>query len=159
MRLGVIADTSYPLPEGLVQALQGTEAIVHAGAIGEPRVIEELGAIAPVTVVISHRDYLAFGDRFPETAEFEAQGARILVTHMIGTPTDLLSPLRSRLETDPPDVVVHGHASSAQVLWIGGTLFFNPGSATPGKNGRKPTCGLIEVEGPGRITAHVLDIP
>lgn len=159
MRVGVIADTTYPLPRGLAGALGVPEAIVHAGGIGDSRVIEELGALAPLTAVVSHRDFLAWGDRFPETAEIVAAGARILVTHLIGTPPDLLGPLRQRLENDPPDVIVHGHGNAAQVLWIGGTLFFNPGSATRGKAGHPPTCGLLEVEGPGRITAHVLEIP
>jgi predicted phosphodiesterase len=158
VRVGVIEGAAHPLSPALRKAFAGVDWILFAGGIRNPAALEELCRIAPVTAVVGHRDFLAFGDRFPETAELELAGARILLTHLIGSPPDLLPPIRRRMDVDPPDIVVHGHAAQAQVLWLGGTLFLCPGCASPDWPGRPATCGMLEIAGPGRITAHILSL-
>ncbi len=158
MRVGVIQGAAHPLPPELGPALAGVEWILLAGGIGDPAVLDALCEIAPVTAVVGHEDFLAFGDRFPETAELELGGARILLAHMVGSPPDLLPPIRRRLEVDPPDVVVHGRGPCADVLWVGGTLFVCPGRVSAERPGAPSTCGLLDIAGPGRITAHILDL-
>lgn len=158
VRVGVVQGADRPAPPGLGPALAGVDWILLAGGIGDQSALDELCQIAPVTAVVSHRDFLAFGDRFPETAELELGGARILLTHMIGSPSELLPPIRRRLEIDPPDIVVHGGAPEAQVVWLGGTLFVCPGAVAGDRPGRPSTCGVLEIAGPGRITAHILDL-
>ena len=56
MKIGVIADThGLTRPEAL-EALRGSDLILHAGDIGKPTVIEALQAIAPVVAVRGNID-------------------------------------------------------------------------------------------------------
>ncbi|MBP7147865.1 MAG: metallophosphoesterase family protein [Acidobacteria bacterium] len=159
MRVGVVAGTASPLPPGLAACLAGCERILHAGGIGDAGVLERLARLAPVSVVIGDRDFLEFGDRYPESAELELGGARVLLTHMVGRPPELLPPVRQRLGgPQAPDVVVYGQGAEANVAWDGGTLLFHPGAACPGRPGRIATCGVLDIDGPGSIVAHVLDL-
>ncbi len=158
MRIGVIAGTATDFHLSVARQFEGVEAILHAGNIGSRTALDALEAIAPVHAVVGQRDYLEFGDVYPEAQEITLGGARILMSHLIGTPPDLLAPIQRRLEDNPPDVVVHGHPPTSQVLWIGGTLFLAPGHASHSLTKRHATCALVEIEGPGRITAHVLEV-
>ncbi len=159
MRVGVVGRTTCRgiLP-ALERVLAGVDAIVHAGELGPAAVVERLATLAPLTAVVGERDYLEWGDRFPELAEVEFAGVRVLVTHMIGTPPDLLPAIRDRLEDDPPGVVVHGHVPAARVAWIGGTLFVAPGAACPVARDRAGTCAVLQVAPGGRVTAEVHEL-
>ena len=52
MLIGVISDTHGLLRPEAVQALQGTQLILHAGDVGVPEVLTKLKAIAPVFVAV-----------------------------------------------------------------------------------------------------------
>src|SRR3712207_8160576 len=54
--VGVISDTHGLLRPEAVEALKGSELIVHAGDIGGPEIIEALRAIAPVVAVRGNKD-------------------------------------------------------------------------------------------------------
>ena len=157
MRVAVLEGLPAALSPGFAGILRDAGQILVVGGLANRRVLDQLGEIAPVTAVVAHRDFLALGDVYPESAHLEIEGARIYLAHMIGTPPEFLPPVREMLAHDPPDVIAHGHVPRAQVIWIGGTLFVCPGRATPAP-GQAATCALLDIDGPGRITAHVLDI-
>ncbi len=159
MRIGVVARTTCRsvLP-AIERVLAGVDALVHAGELGPPPVVARLASLAPLTAVVGERDYLEWGDRFPEVAELEFAGVRLLVTHMIGTPPDLLPAIRARIERDPPEIVVHGHVPAARVAWIGGTLFVAPGAACPSARDRAGTCAIVDISAGGRVTAEVHEL-
>lgn len=156
--VGVVADTPRTISPALAEALAGATRIVHAGGIASVRALDELRAIAPVEAVTSHEDFISFGDRLPESAEFEVAGVRFFVTNLVGTPPDFLPPVRTRLADSPPDVVIFGHPTTPQMLWIGGTLFLNPGSVKGLVEGVRPTFAIVEIAPGGRITGHVHDL-
>jgi hypothetical protein len=158
LSVGVVADTPRRLPALLREGLSGLDHLLHAGGIADEQALAELERVAPLAVVTGSHDYVGLGDRYPGEVELDLGGARILLTNMIGTPPDLLEPIRRRLEADAPDVVVYGHAPSPQVVWIGGTLFLNPGSAGGAGGTRPATFGLLEIGGPGRLAAHIVEL-
>ncbi len=159
MRVGVVEGLTYPLPRGLAGVLAGVSRILVAGGVGHEAALAELARIAPVTAVVTHREFLAFGDRLPESARLDLDGASVYLTHLVGTPHEPLPPIRALLEHDAPDVIAHGHRPKADVAWVGGTMFVCPGLAVPPKPGQPGTCVLLDIDGPGRITAHVVEIP
>ncbi len=159
VRVGVVEGLTYPLPRGLAGVLAGVARILVAGGVGHAQALVELERIAPVTAVVTHREFLAFGDRLPESARLDLDGTRVYLTHLVGTPHEPLPPIRALLESDAPDVIAHGHRPRADVVWVGGTLFVCPGLVVPQKPGQPGTCVLLDIEGPGRITAHVVEIP
>jgi len=56
-RLGLIADTHNFLDPVILDLFAGVTCILHAGDIGQPRVIAELERVAPVTAVGACKDF------------------------------------------------------------------------------------------------------
>jgi putative phosphoesterase len=123
IRVGLVSDTHRLLRPEALQALAGSDCIVHAGDIGAPRVLEALARIAPVTAVRGNND----GDwaaSLPEVAGLRAGGATIVVIHE-------LARLDLAALADQPRAVVFGHSHRPSVETRDGVLFVNPGSAGP----------------------------
>ena len=80
-------------------ALEGVELILHAGDVGGPSVIAELGAIAPVRAVFGNTD-VPGEPGLAESLDLEIDGVSIHVSHghEVGgpTPEKLLSALLRR---------------------------------------------------------------
>ena len=122
IRVGLISDTHNLLRPQALSFLEGCDRIVHAGDICEPRVLDELAALAPLTAVRGNNDKGAWADRLRETEVLEAGAIRVYVIH------DL-----AQLDLDPASegirVVVSGHSHRPLVQERDGVLYVNPGSA------------------------------
>ena len=149
VRIGVISDTHSLLRPWAIEQLAGSDAIIHAGDIGKPEVIEALADIAPLTVVRGNIDKWAVDLPDIEVAQF---GERyVYVLH------DL-----KELDLDPAaggfDVVVSGHSHKPVVERRDGVLYLNPGSAGP----RRFTLPIALAEltiGPGGCAASIIEMP
>jgi putative phosphoesterase len=121
-RIGLISDTHGLLRPEALEALRGSDRIVHAGDIGGAAILDALAAIAPVVAVRGNNDRDAWAKRLPGIARVSAAGIRLLVIH------DL-----AQLDRDPAadgvDVVVAGHSHRPSIERRGGVLYVNPGSA------------------------------
>ena len=80
-RIGLISDTHGLLRPQALDALQGSDHIIHAGDIVEPAILDELSAIATLTCVRGNNDRGAWAAALPETAIVEEACVRILVIH------------------------------------------------------------------------------
>lgn len=120
--VGVISDTHGLLRPEAVAALRGSEAIVHAGDIGHPNVLEELRAIAPVTAIRGNVDKWA--SKLPDTEVVEIAGRYFYLIHDV-----------KELDLDPHaagfDAVISGHSHKPDMHERDGVLYLNPGSAGP----------------------------
>lgn len=177
--LGVIADTHIPdrsrrLHPGVLPAFQaaGVGAILHAGDISVPRVLAELGELAPVVAVRGNRDWFGF-DELPLRRVVQANGARIGLTHGHGGWRPyvkdkvrylLRGPQKFTVAAqragdffpDGVDAVVFGHNHEPMNQWVDGRLVFNPGSACcPVLGDKPPSVGLLRVEG-GRVNGEIV---
>ena len=54
--VGLISDTHGLIRPGVHEALKGVELILHAGDVGWPDILAELGLIAPVRAVFGNTD-------------------------------------------------------------------------------------------------------
>ena len=68
--VGVVSDTHGLVRPEAVEALKGSELIVHAGDVGGPEVLEELGRVAPVVAVRGNNDRGAWAEALPEFEAF-----------------------------------------------------------------------------------------
>jgi uncharacterized protein len=122
--LGVISDTHGLMRPQAVEALQGSDFIIHAGDVGSPDVIKELSGVAPTHVVRGNIDAAGWAASLPETVRVDIGGRRFYLLHQI-----------SRLDLDPADLgfaaVVFGHSHQPLIETRQGVLFLNPGSAGP----------------------------
>ena len=53
---GIISDTHGLLRPEAIDALRGCDIIIHAGDVGKPEVIEQLGGVAPTFAVRGNID-------------------------------------------------------------------------------------------------------
>lgn len=147
VRIGLISDThNLVRPEALAW-LAGVRAIVHAGDICKPEVLDALAAIAPVTAVRGNNDKGAWAERLPVSTTLVVEGISIHVVHDIA---DLrLTEAGSRI-----DVVVTGHSHQPDVALQEDVLFVNPGSAGPRRFKLPVSAGVLLIEG-GRARAEL----
>jgi uncharacterized protein len=140
--IGVISDTHGLLRPEAVDALRGSEHIIHAGDIGASEILDELAAIAPVTAIRGNIDEGTWARRLPETEAVELAGIFIYVLHD-------LAQLDLKPEAASFKVVISGHTHVPKQETRGGVLYFNPGSAGP-RRFKLPVCvGRLTVEGGG----------
>jgi putative phosphoesterase len=116
--IGLISDTHGLLRPEAVEALRGSELIIHAGDVGRPEILDELRAIAPVVAVRGNIDHGAWAERLPETATTGS----IYVIHDV-----------KQLRSTPPacNIVISGHSHKPGRSERAGILYINPGSAGP----------------------------
>jgi putative phosphoesterase len=123
-RIGLISDTHGLLRNEAVEALRGSDLILHAGDVGKPEIIDALRAVAPLVVIRGNVDRGSWASALPTTAVAETEAALIYVLH------DL-----KELDLDPVaagfGVVVSGHSHKPARTQRSGTLYINPGSAGP----------------------------
>jgi uncharacterized protein len=152
-RVGVISDTHGRLDDEIVELFAGVDRIVHAGDVGDERVLARLALVAPVTAVHGNMDArLPTGD-LPSEATLEVGRVRILVGHVKGTLLRAHDLARERIA-----VVVTGHTHRAQIADDDGVLYLNPGTANRTRGfGRPASVALLEVDS-GDLRAEIVPL-
>lgn len=150
-RLGLISDTHGFLDPQVPGLLTGVDRILHAGDIGWPQIILELGGVAPVTAVVGNTDH---GLPYRETEVVTVGGRKFLVHHIVN-PHRLADGLEHRLRQEQPDVVVFGHTHEPYRQTVNGVLFVNPGSAGRARLGKPRTLAILQWDDAGIGEASV----
>ena len=137
--LGLISDTHGLLREGAVQALAGSDLILHAGDVGGPEILKRLETIAPVVAVRGNVDTDAWGRTLPLTETITAGPATIYMIHIL---KDLdINPAAGGFQ-----IVVSGHTHKYGQYEKDGVLYINPGSAGPRRFYLPITLARIDLE-------------
>ena len=148
--IGVISDTHGLLRPEAVDALRGSDRIIHAGDVGAPAILDKLRDIAPMTAVRGNVDQGDWAGELPETDVLESGGILIYVLH------DL-----QQLDLKPVGagvaVVVSGHSHVPKQEMRDGVLYFNPGSAGPRRFKLPLSIGKLIVEG-GVVRGELLEL-
>ena len=149
LTVGVVSDTHGLLRPEAVEALRGSDVILHAGDVGESHVLQELGELAPVFAVRGNVDG-GWARLLPERRRLELGGAPVLVLHD-----------RALLGLDPAAedlrVVVFGHSHQPLAERRGGVLWFNPGSAGPRRFRLPVSVGRLVIED-GRVRPRLIEL-
>jgi putative phosphoesterase len=145
--VGVISDTHGLLRPEAVVALQGSDYIIHAGDVGDPQILDDLSAIAPLTAVRGNVDHGALAQKLPATNVLEVGGVSIYVLHSI-------LELDLKPEAAKFAAVVYGHSHVPKQDWKNGVLYFNPGSAGPRRFKLPVSVGRMTIEN-GRIDSKI----
>ena len=151
MKIGIISDTHGLLRPEAVERLAGVDHIIHAGDIGRPEVIAELGRIAPVTAVRGNIDRDEWAERYFATERVKLHGRHFYVLHNL-----------AELDLDPVaagiDVIVSGHSHRPRIATVDGVLHVNPGSAGPRRFSLPVALATVDLDGeevrPCIVTLH-----
>jgi putative phosphoesterase len=134
MRIGLISDTHGLLRQEALAALAGVDRIIHAGDIGNARILEALAAIAPVDAVRGNNDKGPWAEAVPHSLTLTVDGVAIHLLHD-------LKELKGALP--PVQVIVAGHSHKPMVREENGVLLVNPGSAGPRRFKLPVTVGFL----------------
>ncbi|HLV88569.1 MAG TPA: metallophosphoesterase family protein [Candidatus Sulfotelmatobacter sp.] len=150
IRIGVISDTHGLLRAEAVEALRGSERIIHAGDVGASEILEQLAEVAPVTAIRGNIDKATWARRLAESEVVEAAGISIYVLHD-------LAALDLKPEAAGFAVVISGHSHVPKQETRNRVLYFNPGSAGP-RRFKLPVCvGRLVVES-GKVRGEIVRI-
>jgi putative phosphoesterase len=150
MRIGAISDTHGLLRPEAVTALAGVDHILHAGDVGDARILDALRAIAPVTAIRGNIDTSGPCAALPATELVELGGTVFYLLHDV-----------KQLDLDPGSasisVVLSGHSHKPLIEHRRGVLFLNPGSAGPRRFSLPIALAMVTL-GDGAPRAEVIDL-
>jgi putative phosphoesterase len=123
-----------------VKALQGVSLIIHAGDVGDPEILENLGRIAPLKAVRGNTDRGEWARALPLTQVVEVGEVQLYVLHELFA-----------LDLDPGAAgfaaVIFGHSHRPHLERKNGVLYLNPGSAGPRRFTLPVSLALLKVQG------------
>jgi putative phosphoesterase len=166
LTIAVVADT-HSAPHAATRAhltALGPDAILHAGDIGETRVIDELAEIAPVFAVRGNIDTRA---AFPDILTLDLVGSdgtershddrrlRIFLTHIAVAGPRLRTDVARMARAERASLVVCGHSHVPFIGQERELTVFNPGSIGPRRFHLPIVFGTIAVTPTGVRLAHV----
>lgn len=159
LRLAIVADThSSPHSDALdLLRRERPDRILHGGDIGELRVLDELGTVAPVIAVRGNIDG-AHGP--PDTVKvelrrFEKPVATLLLMHIAVRGPRLRKDALELARKHGAQVVVCGHSHVPLIGVTDGVAVFNPGSIGPRRFRLPITFGVLDVSPDGLSFRHV----
>lgn len=148
MKIGVISDTHGLMRPEALNALGGSDLILHAGDVGSPAILEALETIAPVVAVRGNNDNWA--NDLAETEIIQAGAYNIYMLHNA-----------KELDVDPVAagfrIVVSGHSHRPSEEERDGVLYLNPGSAGPRRFKLPVAVAWLQVDDSG-IRAEIVEL-
>ncbi len=153
MRVGVLSDTHGLLRPEALAALRGVDHLLHAGDVGDPRILDELRTLAPLTAIRGNIDRSGPCSALPATEAVELGGHLLYLVHA-------LADLDLKPEAAGIAAVIYGHSHKPAMEWRHNVLYLNPGSAGPRRFKLPITVAILQVK-PEGIGAEIvtLDIP
>ena len=153
LEVGVLSDTHGLVRPEAIEALAGSEVILHAGDVGAREVLDVLSALAPVFAVRGNVDG-GWARLLPERRLLDLGGASVLLLHdraLVGPDpfegeAAAAEPSRRRAArkrapavSGGDRVIVFGHSHQPLAETRDGVLWFNPGSCGP-RRFKLPVC-------------------
>ena len=148
LRLGILSDTHGQLRPRVLDLLEGSELILHAGDVGDPAILDQLAEIAPVEAVRGNVDGGDLAD-LPTTFERELGGITVGMVHRRDD-----VPVAWRRSVS---LVVFGHSHRPELEWHGRALWLNPGAVGPRRFSLPLTLARVVLDG-DRIHPEILSV-
>jgi len=148
IRIGVISDTHGLLRPAALEAMRGSDLIVHAGDIGDPSILRDLAALAPVTAVRGNNDFGDWADALRDVETISAGGMQLGLVHDVKS-------LTAQHRAPGWSALVAGHSHRPLCEMRDGVLHFNPGSAGPRRFSLPVSVGEIVIER-GTLAGRIL---
>jgi hypothetical protein len=162
VRVAVLSDTHSPrrwkqCPPAVARALDGVDAILHAGDVCAVHTLDELAQWAPVHVVRGNNDgadVAAWGA--PETLEVELGGLPVAMVHDSGPAKGRASRLRMMFPS--ARLIVFGHSHIPWDETHGGQRHLNPGSPTDRRRQPHGTMAELRIEDGVLLEARIIAV-
>jgi putative phosphoesterase len=144
--IGLISDTHVPerclaLPPAVFTVLCGMDLVLHAGDVGELRVLDQLSPLAPVVAVHGNDETAEAQRELPYQQVIAVAGQRIMLTHahnpdrdeeLASRRSDAWEPILERRAAmgrrAGAGIVVFGHTHVPMARSYGDVFLINPGA-------------------------------
>ena len=147
--VGLISDThtsqcGETLPQSVFDVLQNVDIILHAGDVGEPKILNQLSTIAPVVAVHGNDDTKQTQQKLPYQQLVFVGGQQILLWHghysdpskerasRVGDWASKLTRQAERGKRVGAQIVVFGHIHIPLTYQYDDMLIINPGALASG---------------------------
>lgn len=158
LRIGVVADSHSSMHVDGIRHLAATkpDVILHAGDIGERRVLGELEAIAPVHAVRGNIDPPGLPDGLTLTfAGTHGPALIAYLTHIAVAGPKIRAEAARAARAANAKLIVCGHSHVPFLTQDRGLTLFNPGSIGPRRFRLPILFGIIEIEPTSVSLRHV----
>jgi putative phosphoesterase len=136
--LGVISDTHGLLRPEALATLASAQHILHAGDVGDVRILDSLRSIASVTAIRGNIDTHGPCAKLPPTELVEVAGRFFYLVHSM---QDLdINPVAAGVAA-----VITGHSHKPSIESHNSVLYLNPGSAGPRRFNLPVTVALVSI--------------
>jgi len=139
-RIAVLSDTHGLLRPEVPSHIRDVDLILHAGDVGSPEILQQLGQIAPVHAVRGNTDHGGFGLSLPLTECVDTGRGLFYLIH-----------IREELDLNPVKAgishVIYGHTHAPACETIDGVTYLNPGSIGPRRFRLPISFALLEWRG------------
>ena len=137
MKLVILSDTHGLLRPAVQARLEGADAILHAGDVNTPAVVEALRGFAPLYIVRGNNDK-DWAEQLPHDLTVRMEGRKIFMVHN-----------RKEIENLPEDadIVIFGHSHKYFEQVIDGRLWLNPGSCGKRRFGQEISLAVLTADG------------
>src|SRR5450432_2378663 len=149
-RIGLLSDTHHFLDESIFPHFETCDEIWHAGDFGTLAIADRLNAFRPLRGVFGNIDGQDIRSVYPETARWQCEGVKVMMTHIGGYPPKYNPAVKKELEADPPGLFICGHSHILKIIYDERLqcLHMNPGAA--GQQGWHKVRTLIRFTVDGR---------
>ena len=149
--IGLISDTHGLIRPEALEALRGSDLVIHCGDVGDPVVLAALRTLAPVRAIRGNNDRGPWSKRLPAQDLVEVGGHAIRVLHN-------LAELEPDTDAAGLTAVVFGHSHKPLIEKRGGVLFINPGSAGPRRFNLPVTVATLALRSGRRCEARIVQL-
>jgi hypothetical protein len=147
MTLGILSDTHGALDSRIFSVFAGVDHILHAGDIGDPDILVELRALAPVTAVYGNVDGFDIRRSLHGREFLMVDHTTVEIRHMASPHTETKS-----------DILIAGHTHEPFIHQQNGLLFINPGSASRPRGREDATVVLLSLETDQTMTVRLISL-
>lgn len=122
MIVGIISDTHGLLRESVIDNLKDCSLIIHAGDIGNIKIIDSLEKISKVICIKGNCDKGEDLKLIPKYETIDILGSKLYIIHDIKDMKD---------EPSKYDLIICGHSHKSSINIINNIIYINPGSVGP----------------------------
>jgi putative phosphoesterase len=116
LKIALISDTHGQIFDDVLKSLEGVDEIWHAGDIGNEKILDVLGLIAPVKAIWGNIDLPLIKTRIPEDLIWECEGYKVFMTHIGGYPGRYNKRAKHIILQEKPDIFICGHSHILKVV-------------------------------------------
>ena len=126
----LLSDTHGYLDQKIIEYINNSDEVWHAGDIGSADVTDEISKLKPLRGVYGNIDGQELRSQFPVNQIFSCQEVKVVMTHIGGYPGNYNPRVKKLILEEKPQLYICGHSHILRVIQDrnNNLLHMNPGA-------------------------------